>query len=168
LTWGHAISIGTISGLGTYFLFLFLEIIWGDMLKDVLISGMEQAEYFNINLILLIGLAFVFFISFLTNILILGNYTLGSRLLSNFFAIIYTIIILFFISWLSIIIIYKEQYSQLDLISQINLSTHFYCIFAVYVLSDPTMFWIIAIMIYHVIFIILIKLFLIKKRGFNA
>ncbi|MHA1327374.1 MAG: hypothetical protein ACTSRH_08635 [Promethearchaeota archaeon] len=164
ITWSYSIVVVLFSCVTSYFVFLLVEVIWGDFLKDFLVTNYQLDHYFNINLILFIGLILIFLISLLINLLSLPRFTLTSRLIANIFSFAYTLLFLFFISWISIIIVYDKQYSQLDLITQINLSAYFFCIFAIYILPEPIWFWNIALFIYHAILIILIKLFLIRKN----
>lgn len=136
--------------------------IWGDVLKEVLVKGYEGDQYFNINVILLIGLFFIVLSSLLVNILIFPNYTLKSKSFSNLYTLLITTIILFFVSWILIVLFYSDLYQELDLLGQIKLSVYFYAIVAIYLLPNPVIFWIIALIIYHVILVFFIKFFFIE------
>lgn len=164
ISWSYATILSLISGGASFFIFFFVEIIRGDILKDTLDSGYQLEQYFNINIIIWTGILAVFGISLLINIVALQKYALGPKIASNIGAMIYTFIVLFMISSLSVIIVYSKEYSQLDLGTQISLSVQFFSLFSIYILPYPTLFWFIALFIYHIILIIFIRFFYYEKR----
>jgi len=167
LSWSQATILSLLSGLVSFFIFLFSEVIFGDMLKDVLDATYQAEMYFNINVILYLGLGFVFLSCLLVNLLTLRKYTLGSRTISNAFVLMYTVVILFFISWGSIVVEYSSLYQNLTVINQINLAPHFYGLFSIYILPNPVYFWIFGFIIYHFILIFFIKLCFVRKKSFK-
>jgi len=162
-SWYQATILSLVFGLVSFFIFLFLEIIFGDTLKSTLDVDYQAEMYLNINIILYLGLIFVFISSSIVNIFTLRKYAFEPKLISNLFVLIFTCIILFFISWISIVIVYDDLYQELDTIGQINLAPNFYCLFSIYILPNPVYFWILGFIIYHLTLIIFIKLFFIKK-----
>jgi len=163
LSWYQATIFSLISGLTSFFVFLFMEIIFGDTLKSILDVGYQSERYFNLNLILFIGLFFVFFASFIINYFTLRKYETQPKLISNIFILGFTCVILFFVSWLSIVSVYSDIYQQLTIGEQIKLSPYFWCIFSIYILPNPVYFWILGMLLYHFILIIFIKFFFVKK-----
>lgn len=163
LSWFQAIILSIIAFTTSFFIFLFLQVIWGDILKDTLSKNYQSGLYFNINVILIIGLIFVFLVSILINSFILRDYTLKSKFIANSFSLVLTFIILFGLSWLLIVIFYPDLYDDLNVGEKVKLSTYFFAIFSVYILPTPVLFWMIGLMIYHAILIIFIKVFFIKK-----
>ena len=162
-SWYQATILSLLFGVVSFFVFLFLEIIFGDTLKSTLDAGYQAEMYLNINIILYLGLSFVFLSSSIVNIFTLKKYAFEPKLISNFIVLIFTCIILFFISWISIVIVYADLYQGLTIIRQIELSPNFICLFSIYILPNPIYFWILGFVIYHLILIIFIKLFFIKK-----
>jgi hypothetical protein len=146
-----------------YFIFLFIQIILGDTLKDALDKEYQLERYFNINVIIFSGLAAIFGISIFINVVFLGNYKLGPKLVSNLATAFLTLILLFALSGISIITTYSSEYSQLDLWGQIRASTNFYSFYSIYILANPTWFWLIALIIYHGILIVFIKYLYARK-----
>ena len=132
----QATILSLVFGLVSFFVFLFLEIIFGDALKSTLDADYQAEMYLNINIILYLGLFFVFLSSSIVNILTLRKYAFEPKFISNLFAFIFTCIILFFISWISIVIVYDDLYHELDTIGQINLAPNFYCLFYIYKISN--------------------------------
>jgi len=165
ISWSYATIISLFSALVGYFVFLFIEIPMGDTLKDTLDAAYQLGQYFNINLIIFLGLIIIFAISFVLNILFLREYQLGPKLLSNFLVLILTCILLFVISGISVITKYSDTYSQLDLLAQIKASENYYSFFSIYILPNPTWFWFIALIMYNFILIIFIKFLYIKKKN---
>ena len=163
ISWYQATILSLVFGLVSFFVFLFLEVIIGDTLKDVLDVRYQAEMYLNINIILYLGLLFVFISSFIVNVITLRKYAFEPKFVSNLFVLIFTSIILFFISWISIVIVYADLYNELTTIEQIKSAPNFYCFFSIYILPNPVYFWILGFAIYHLILIIFIKLFFIKK-----
>jgi hypothetical protein len=147
-----------------YFIFLFIEVPLGDTLKDALDKDYQLERYLNINIIIFSGLIAIFGISIFINIVFLGNYKLWPKIFSNAVVLGLTLIVLFAISGISIITVYSSEYSQLDLATQIRASLNFYSFYSIYILSNPTWFWLIALLIYHSILIVFIKYFYVKKE----
>jgi len=164
ISWLQAIILSVISLTAGFFLFLFLQVIWGDVLKETLTENYQNEIYFNINLIIIIGVIFVFMISFLTNLFIFRDYTIQSKLISNIFALTITFIVLFFLSWIFIVLFYPELYGDLLIMEKLSLSSYFFAIFAIYLLPSPVLFWQIALLIYHLTLIVFIRYFFKKKH----
>ena len=162
-SWYQATILSLVFGLVSFFVFLFSEIIFGDALQSTLDVDYQAEKYLNINIILYLGLFFVYLASSIVNIFTLRKYAFEPKLISNLFVFAFTCIILFFISWISIVIVYDDLYQELDTIGQINLAPNFYCLFSIYILPNPVYFWILGFIIYHLTLIIFIKLFFIKK-----
>ena len=163
VSWTYAIFISIFSALVGYFIFLFIEVPLGDTLKDVLDVEYQLGNYFNINLIIFLGLFAIFGISFGLNILFLKEYKLGPKIVSNLSVLFLTGIMLFGLSGISIITKYSSEYSQLDLASQIRASLNYYCFYSIYILPNPAWFWLIALLIYHSILVVFIKFLYVKK-----
>lgn len=129
-----------------------------DNLKDILKEGAEARLYVNVNLALLAGLMLIFGISVATNMIVFKRkYYVKGLLYGNLLALGFTMLILLFISWISIAIVYQTSYSQLSIIDELRLVPYFYIYFAIYILQNPVMFWYIAFIIYHISLIFLIK-----------
>jgi len=162
-SWSYAIFVSIFTAMIGYFIFLFIEVPWGDTLKDALDKDYQLERYFNINVIIFSGLAAIFGISIFVNVVFLGNYKLGPKLVSNLTAAGLTLVLLFALSGISIITTYSSEYSQLDLWGQIRASANFYSFYSIYILANPTWFWLIALIIYHGILVVFIKYLYVKK-----
>lgn len=163
LSWYQSAILSVVFGLVSFFVFLFSEIIFGDTLKSTLDADYQAGMYVNINIIIFLGLFFLYLSSSIVNIFTLRKYVFEPKLISNLFALIFTCIILFFISWISIVLVYIDLYNELSIIEQLKVAPNFYCLFSIYILPNPVYFWILGFIIYHLILIIFIKLFFIKK-----
>lgn len=163
VSWTYAIFISLFSALVGYFIFLFTEVPLGDTLKDLLDAEYQLEKYFNINLIIFLGLFAIFGISFGLNILFLKEYKSGPKIVSNLLVLFLTCIVLFGLSGISIITTYSSEYSQLDVGAQIGASLNYYCFYSIYILPNPAWFWLIALLIYHSILVVFIKFLYVKK-----
>ena len=163
VSWSYAVFISLFSALVGYFVFLFIEVPLGDTLKDVLDVEYQLGRYFNINLIIFLGLFAIFGISFGLNLLFLKEYKSGPKIVSNLSVLFLTCIVLFALSGISIITAYSSEYSQLDVASQIRASLNYYSFYSIYILPNPAWFWIIALIIYHGILVVFIKFLYVKK-----
>ena len=137
----------------------------GDTLKDTLDAEYQLGQYFNINLIIFLGLIIIFAIGFALNILFLREYQLEPKIISNVLTLVLTCILLFAISGISVITKYSDTYSQLDLLAQIKASENYYSFYSIYILPNPTWIWFIALYIYNIILIFFIKFLYIKKKN---
>ena len=167
LEWKQAFGLITISLVVSFIAFLMSEIIWGDLLKSSLSSDYKRHQYSNINLILILGLGFIFLNSIIVNLSIFREYTEKSKVKCNLIAFLLTFVILYAISSVSIIIIFAKQYAGLNIIQKMRISWLFFSYFSVYVLPTPILFWIMALVIFHVILLFLIKAFLVRKISFK-
>jgi len=163
ISWVHASAMSLIAAIVSFFVFLLTQVIFGDVLSGILITDYESLKYININLILLTGLTFMLVVSFLLNTALFKEYSPISKLKVNIYALILTFIILFFTSWMAIVISYPELYFNLMASEQARLSLYFFTIFSIYVLPSPVYFWQVALVIYHAFLIVFMKLFLEKK-----
>lgn len=164
IEWKLAILISGVSAIISLVLFILTEIIWGDILKDFLVSGYETNFYSIINLVLILGLLIIFGVSFLTNIIIYRKFTNTSKIIANALTLVITLIFMFFIAWISIIILFAEQYQSISILQKFSMMFIFFAYFGIYVLSSPIWFWILGLIIYHSILIIFIRLFFVKKQ----
>lgn len=163
LEWKLAFMFVVISFIISLITFLLSEIIWGDVLKSILSDSYKKHEYTNINIIIIVGLGFIFGISMITNIVIFREYTAKSKVMINLYALIFTILILFFIASISVMIIFAHLYAGLALYEKLMISWLFFAYFSVYILPSPIIFWIIGLIIYHVILLILMRYLLVRK-----
>lgn len=164
ISWSYAIFVSIFTAMIGYFVFLFIAVILGDTLKDALDKDYQLERYFNINIIIFSGLAAIFGISIFINVVFLRSYKLGPKLVSNLAVAVLTLVLLFALSGISVITTYSSEYSQLDLWGQLRASTNFYSFYSIYILTNPTWFWLIALIIFHGILIVFIKYLYAKKE----
>jgi hypothetical protein len=163
ISWGKAILYSFIPGVVSFIFFLLLEIIWGDILNQMLHEQYQIAQYANVTLIIWVGLIFVVAASITVNITLYKEYRFGPRIMVNLFATLGMLSILFFISWLTILVQYKQMYLQMNLEEELYFLPLVYSFFAIYTLPNPVWFWVLAFIIYHILLAILIKLLFIRK-----
>lgn len=164
IEWKLAVLISGVSAIVSLILFILTEVIWGDVLKDILSTGYETNHYSTINFILILGLLIIFGVSFLTNIIIYRKFTKASKIIANCLTFVITLIVLFFIAWISVVLLFADQYQSISIWQKIGMMFIFFAYFGIYVLSSPVWFWILGLIIYHIILIILIRLFFVKKH----
>lgn len=162
-TWVKAITLGLVSAVLSLIVFLLYQVFMADILLSIITTEYESGSYSNANLVLFVGLMLILTLSLLTNLIFMGSYKLNTRILSNVFSIILTIIILFLYAWISIIVIFNEAYQSLTLGGQIEIMPYFFIILSAYILPSPIIFWIIALIVYHMFLIIFIKFFFMEK-----
>lgn len=135
------------------------------MLHDTLDAQYQAEQYANANFILFIGVLFGLLISTFLIVTFLNKYKTLDKLIACGISTGLTLGILFFYSWGAIMIKYADRYSQLDLIQQLSNASRFYILFAIYILPNPTYFWLITLLLFHGFLIIFIKTSINKKRG---
>lgn len=159
LEWGHLAVLSLISLCVSFFGFLIYEVIWGDILKDYLEEITDLHPYSIINLILTIGLLFGLGVCTLVNIFIIRSYTLDSRLTANLLTLAATIVIIFVLSFAGMFFLFPN----LSAISILGLFPLYFTYFSLYILPTPAWFWILTLIIYHILLILFAKQFYIKK-----
>jgi len=164
IEWRNAIVLSGLSATVSLILFLMSEIIWGDIISETFSTGYQENFYSLINFVLVLGLLFTCGISFLVNVFIYREYTITSKILANLFTLALTIIIIYFIAFICVISLLAEEYAMLSIAQKLQLSFIFFAYFGVYVLPSPVWFWVLGLIIYHVILVFLIKLSYVKKR----
>jgi hypothetical protein len=163
ISWSKSILYSFVPGVVSFIFFLLLEIIWGDILNSTLEAQYQVAQYANVTLVLWVGLLFVIATSITVNVTLYKDYRFGPRIMSNVFATIGMLIALFAISWLTIVIQYKEMYLQMTVVEELYFLPLAYSFFAVYILPNPVYFWVLAFIIYHIFLAIFTKLLFIQK-----
>ena len=163
-SWTKAIMIGLISSILALIVFLLYQVFMADILLAVMISEYEAGVYLNSNIILFVGLLLILTLSLMINLFFIRNYTLTTRIIGNLLVFGLTLLILFAYSWISIILVYNEQYQSLTFPEQIRLIPYFFIIVSIYILPSPIIFWIIGLVIYHLFLIIFIKFFYMEKK----
>lgn len=159
IPWKGAILISIISFMIAFPGFLLYEVIWGDILKDMLDPGAKEHPYSLINLILHIGLFAVFGISLLVNLFIYREFTFKSKVVANFLTLVITIVLLFLISFSFMFALFPS----LKTVQILGIWPLYFTYFSVYVLPSPIYFWILAIIIYHILLIIFNRMFLTRN-----
>lgn len=163
-TWVKAITLSLISSILALVIFLLYQVIMADALLSIITSEYEAGLYLNSNLVLFTGLMLILISSLLINLVFMRKYTLMTRILANVFVSIITLLILLAYSWISITLVYSEQYQTLTLLEQVRLIPYFYIILSAYILPSPVLFWILGLIVYHMILIIFIKYFYVEKK----
>lgn len=163
-SWVKAITFSIISAILTLVVFLMYQVFMADILLSIITTEYESGLYMASNLILFAGLLLILIISLFVNFLFMRNYTIKTRVISNIFISILTLLILLLYAWISIILVYNEQYQTLSFEEQIRLMPYFYIILSAYILPSPVWFWIIGLIIYHIILVFFIKYFYIEKK----
>lgn len=163
-SWVKAITFSVISAILTLVIFLMYQVFMADILLLIITTEYESGLYMASNLILFAGLLLILVISLFVNFLFMRNYTIKTRIISNIFISILTLFILLLYAWISIILVYNEQYQTLSIEEQLRLLPYFYIILSAYILPSPVLFWIIGLIIYHVILVFFIKFFYIEKK----
>ena len=164
ISWATAILLSVISSILSFVIFMFLQVIEGDIIKDTMKENYENGLYFNVSILLLLGILLIFVSNIIIQIVIYRKkYLLEPRLVSNAFTIIITFILLLFISWSSILFFYPE-FSNKDFIDQVKQIGNLFSIFSIYIFpGGPPGFWILTNIIYNLILIIFIKKLYIRK-----
>lgn len=165
MSWIGAITFGLISSVLSLVIFLLYQVFMADILLTIITTEYESGTYHNSNLILLVGLMLILTSSLLVNIIFFRNFSLKTRILSNITVFILTILILFVYAWISIILVYSEEYQKLTLGEQFSLMPYFFIILSAYILPNPVIFWIIGLITYHMFLIVFIKFFYKKKKS---
>lgn len=163
-SWIKAIMIGLISSILSLIVFLLYQVFMADILLAVITAEYEAGVYFNSNIILFVGLFLILTLSMVINLFFIRNYSLNTRIIGNLLVFALTLIILFVFAWISIILVYNEQYQALTLEEQFRLIPYFFVIVSIYILPSPIIFWIVGLVIYHILLILFIKFFYMEKK----
>ena len=163
-SWVKAIMIGLISSILSLVVFLLYQVFMADILLAVMTSEYEAGVYLNSNIILFVGLLLILTLSLMINLFFIRNYTLNTRIIGNLLVFALTYLILFVYSWISIILVYDEGYQSLTSTEQFRLIPYFFIITSIYILPSPIIFWIVGLVIYHLLLIIFIKFFYMEKK----
>lgn len=163
ISWTQAISITVASITLSFILFLLIEVLWADIMKDYIIPNVKTGEQFHIIFIILM---FGIFISIGINsvlyiILIKSDYDTLFTIL--FISLILTIITLFFISYIFVYQEYSYLFKDYTILEQFLLMPSFVIFFAVYILESPVLLWDITSIIFNIYMFLLMKQFVYTK-----
>ena len=155
VTWIDAINIISLSAITSFFLFLLLEVVWGDAIGTGLSEAWELGVYVASTLIIFTGILFVIILGSLLQLIAFNNYLFEQKIITIIFTSITTLLTIFIISWLVLDLNYPEQKTNFEF---------FITIFAIYHLPSPIWVWFITLAVYHIILTINIKLFYVKIK----
>jgi len=155
--WNKVVGYSIILFIVSFALFYFTQIIFGDIIHSTLASNERTGKYTTINFVLLLGLFFVFMVSIIANLFLLRDYTFLSKVFVNLIAFSITFILLYIIAFISVLIVYGEEYLKLNFIDKLLNLPLFFAYFAIYILSLPIQLWLIALLIYSIIVTICLR-----------
>lgn len=159
MTWKGAFLLSLTSFIIAFPCFLVYEVIWGDMVKDILIPSFYLEAYTRIDIALFLGFLIVLAVCIVVNLILYRQYSFSSKLRANLYATLITILLLYAISFAFMFYLFPDTSIFLILI----MFPYYLVYFSVYVLQTPILFWFLAMIIYHVSLVVLYKLILVKK-----
>ncbi|KKN09385.1 hypothetical protein LCGC14_1047160 [marine sediment metagenome] len=161
ITWIKAIGIGLSGILISYIMFLMVEVLWADLIKNALTTAYEGSIYTTPILILMIGIGMSILISVVIFIILLRSKRLNISKLTIFWIIIIsfvlTFITLLFISFFSVEIQYPEIFAEYSAYDKVILFPQYIAYYAIYVLDSPVIMWDITAVIFGIYVIFLVK-----------
>lgn len=161
LSWKGAVLLSLVSFIIVFPCFLVYEVIWGDLIRGILDPALQVSVYTKIDIALFIGFLFALLICACVNLVLYRQYTFLSKLRANMYALIMTIVILYFISFFSMFYLFPDA----SIFYIIVLFPYYLVYFTVYVLQTPILFWLLAMIIYHVSLILFYKFLLVRKTS---
>lgn len=159
ITWKKSILISGVGLIISFILFLLVQIIWGDVLKDLFEGGNKLTSYTTINIIVYAGIFSILGISLLVSLIMFQELDFYTKLVANLLTIVITVIILFIISGIGMIVLFSNQ-STIQILFYI---LFWFALFSAYMLPNPVVFWYLAIIIYFSVLVFMNKLFVIQK-----
>lgn len=159
ISWTQAISITAASLMLSFILFLLIEVLWADIMKDYIIPNVKTGEQYHIIfLILMFGIFTNIGINCMLYIVLIKNdYDILFTIL--FVSLILTIITLFFISYIFVYQKYSYIFKDYSILEQFLLMPSFVIFFAVYILESPVLLWDITSIIFNIYMLLLMKQF---------
>jgi len=153
--WVDSVQIVSVTGIISFFIFFLMQVFWGDQLGSNLRNAYNLGIYVPSTLIIWTGILFIFVFGILIQIIAFDSYLLEQKIISSVLTMLFTLAILFFISWTLIDITYIEQKTNFE---------YFITIFSLYILPNPVWVWIITLIIFHVILAFFVKFNYVKKK----
>lgn len=155
--WNKVVGYAILLFIVNFALFYFAQIIFGDLIHSALESHENTGNYTVINFIFLLGLLFVFIISIISNLGLLKDHTFASKLFVNLVAFVITIILLYLVAFIAVLVVYGEDYMQLNFIDKLLNLPLFFTYFGIYILGSPIQLWLISLLIYSFIVPLLLR-----------
>lgn len=162
MSWTYAILLGLISSIVSYIVFLLLEVFLADILKENLRTDINNNIYSNVSIILITGILFIFISNFIVNLLY-TQFVFEPKLIANLISFGLSFLLIYLISWISILIKYPT-FSSKNILEQFLNSDTFFPIFSIYILQAPILFWVLTNIIYNLILIVNMRFFYIDKK----
>ena len=162
LSWIKIISISIGAQIVSYIVFLMLQVVWADLLKDQLTAYSVDDVYFIPLLILLFGL----FVNILVNMIIYTIFIDYDNLIEfmiSIFAFSLTFVTIIFISYFVIERTYPEVFVDFSLFEKVILFPQYIVFFSIYYLESPIFLWDINSIIFCIYMIGLMRLFIKEK-----
>ncbi|MBD3343091.1 MAG: hypothetical protein GF353_28595 [Candidatus Lokiarchaeota archaeon] len=147
-------------------LFLMFEVIWAQLLKDLIIDRSGSNDYLLTGIILggfLLSAIISIISSLLSSNKIIRKYSLWAALIG----FIVNLFLWILICYIAIILRYPEITQDLNILEKIIAIPIILAYFSIYFLSNVTLLWIISLVTYALIFSIVLYLLSRKKSNKN-
>lgn len=168
ITWIDSIKLGILCAFVGLLIFLIIEVIWAQILKDTIIAQYESGLLFLIIISGFLLSAIVSVIAALLSSQMISKQYVFYAALIGFLA---NLVLWIIISYFSILKNYPEVINDLTFGEKIVAINKVLAYFGIYVLSDITMLWTLSQFTYAAIFVIFLKLLGAKKAkkgyGYN-
>lgn len=162
VSWVKTISIGLSGILISYIVFLMVEVVWADLIRNILTTAYEGSIYTTSLLVLMVGIGISILISIAIFAILLKTKRLKVKKLTIFWIIvivsILTFITILFISFFTIEMQYPEVFGEYTMASKLMLFPQYIAYYAIYALDSPVVMWDITAVIFGIYIIIVIKL----------
>lgn len=159
ISWTQSASITGAAITLSFILFLLIEVLWADIMKDYIIPNVKTGEQFHIIfIILMIGLFISIGINSMLYIILIKN-DYDTLFVILFVALVLTLVTIFFISYIFVYQKYSYLFIDYSIMDQLFLMPSFVIFFAVYVLESPVLLWDIISIIFNIYMFLLMKAF---------
>ncbi|KKN53977.1 hypothetical protein LCGC14_0597150 [marine sediment metagenome] len=146
-----------------YIIFLLVEVLWADILRNYLNTLYLGGSYTIPFLILLIGILISFLVSFIIYMIVIKNDKFLVFILCLTSTIL-TSLILVFVSFIVIEYSYPDIFAEFSILEKFMLIPQYVVYYAIYILESPVLLWDITSIIFGVFMLMLIKLFIYEEK----
>lgn len=164
ISWWDAIKLGIFIGLVGFLLFMIIQVIWAQILKDTLVEYYESGLLIGLLiLIILVGFLISIIISLIASVIISKMVIRKYITYAILFSFIINILFWIILSYTQIMIYYPEIVQNLTGFEKLIAIPRIIAYFGIYRLSSVTLLWALNQATFAFFFVIILKILRAKK-----
>jgi uncharacterized protein YacL len=158
VSWKKSISLVIPTFITSFIIFLMLEVVWADIVRENIQTLEDDGQYTPINFILFIGIFSIFFIGLLVSFLIMRDLHPVGVFITNLVAFMLTLISFGIFALIYLQIAFPDAFGELSFYRKMLIFPNYYSYIAIYLFPSPVFFWFAFQLVYNIFVLLILRL----------